>query len=93
MQPVLDPPVASDPGGQHLWWCLGVGGRGDQVHDLHALLALDGDGAAQLGDLGPAREPDPGRGVDDLNGAGSRAGRGGARPTVSRSVRWSRATS
>lgn len=53
---------------------LAVVGGGDQVDDLHALLATAGDGAPELGDLGGAGELDPSRGGDDLD----RAGRGAA---------------
>ena len=67
---------------------LGVAVAGDEVDDLDGLLALRGDGAAQLRDLGGAGELDPGRGQHGLDGAAGPAavvrahGRGGgdARP-------------
>jgi hypothetical protein len=53
---VLDLPVPSDPGGQR--GGLRVPVAGDEVDDLDGLLALPGDGAADLRDLGGAGEPD-----------------------------------
>ena len=66
MKLVLYVPVAADPGGQ--------GGRvgvaaGDEVDDLDGLLALPGDRAADLGDLGGAGELDPGGCERGLDGA------------------------
>jgi len=66
---VFDVPVASDPPGQH----GGIGatgiGAGDQVDDFDGLLAVAGDGAPQLGDLGGALELDPGRHGGDFDRA------------------------
>jgi len=57
-------PVAVDPGGED----LGIGAAvGDQVDALDRFLALLGDGAAQLRDLGSALELDPGGRQDGLD--------------------------
>jgi hypothetical protein len=60
-------PVPADPGCQ----CgrAGVAVAGDQVDGLDGLLALLGDRAAQLRDLGGAAGSDPGRGQRGLDGA------------------------
>ena len=51
MQLVLDGPVPLDPRGGLLRGCLRGGHRGDDVDDLDALLAREGAGASDLGDL------------------------------------------
>src|SRR5450756_2586031 len=51
VQAVLDGPVPLDPGGDLLRGCLRGGHRGDDVDDLDALLAREGAGASDLGDL------------------------------------------
>src|SRR5947209_6185518 len=51
-----DVPVAAGPGGQG--GRIGVAVAGDEVDDLDGLLAVPGDRAAQLRDLGRAVEPD-----------------------------------
>jgi hypothetical protein len=60
-------PVAADPGGEGGW--IGVAVAGDEVDDLDGLLAVHGDSAAQLRDLGGAVEPGPGRRQRGLDGA------------------------
>ena len=69
---VLDVPVAADPGGQGFRARAAV--AGDEVNDLDGFLAVPGDRAAQLRDLGGAFELDPGRcGHDFDRAAGSPA--------------------
>lgn len=50
---ILHAPMALNPGCESVRWRDLTAGGGDDVDNLHAfLLALEGDGAAQLGDLG-----------------------------------------
>ena len=70
VQPVFDTPVLLDPTGQDRWWRVVVVSGGDDVDDLHALLACLGAGAPDLRDLFRAGEVDPVRGVHDFDGAG-----------------------
>jgi hypothetical protein len=55
----LNIPVAADPGGQG--GRIGVAVAGNEVDDLDGLLAVPGDRAPQLRDLGGSGEPGPGR--------------------------------
>jgi hypothetical protein len=73
---VLDLLVAADPGGQG--GRAGVAVAGDEADDLDGLLAVRGDRAAQLRDLGGALEPDPGRGQRGLDRAAGAAAVAGA---------------
>ena len=67
MELVLYLPVPPDPGGRRLR--AGQAVAGNQVDDLDGFLAVPGDGAAQLGDLGGAGELDPRGGEDGLDRA------------------------
>ena len=67
MELVFYVPVAACPGRQG--GRVGVAVAGNEVDDLDGLLPLLRDRAAQLGDLGGAGEPDPGRRQRDRDGA------------------------
>jgi hypothetical protein len=44
--PVLDAPVAWDPGHRGRWWCVVVVGGGDQVDDLEGPFPVRREGAS-----------------------------------------------